>query len=250
MRDKLREFTAVIDSDERVRALLAVLQFAAMAAATYYAFDQKAKIVCAIVVFVSMGILILVSLLVLFFYRRYDLNALYYQKTTGVLYDRRLNIPNVSLRRKTLQILLTRCHECEKAHSINCLYPIGKDIGSDFVRYFLERKSLGAQRYKSKEELLRTLLRYDSSCGMGRYELKNVSSAPHPRIEISIYNPFTESNGQSDLNPFLLGYLTGLSSEAYGQNFEGKFLQRYTKVEHRVVDIVVGPPNQSLLVPR
>jgi len=71
------------------------------------------------------------------------------------------------------------------------------------------------------QDLLRTALEYDSSSGMGLFELLTCSEGGKTCAQIHVRNPFTESEGRatSPVSQFLLGYLEGVCSAIFDRNF-------------------------------
>jgi hypothetical protein len=222
IRDELREVAVVMESDERARYLILFLQLVSGGSAALYRFYPNWRTSCAYVFLISIGLLLLYTILVVIFYRRYDLNMLYCRKNTGILFDKQLQLHNVAMRKVSFQRVLQKCVLLGKKLGQDVLWEIGEEIGRDFVRCYCEKMSMKSP-VRTHKKILIKLLRYDSSSGWGKFELQEFNLERKPHIKIQCRNPLTEDedrdskkDSQSDLSQFLCGYLNGICSEILG----------------------------------
>jgi hypothetical protein len=228
IREKLIDLAAWLEGNERARKIIAILQIVAAACATLYKLHPQLSDSYAYIFVVAMSLLLISSVFSLLFYRRRGLNMLVYNKNNGLLYDQGLEIPNVALRKGTVEKLLGKI---EAAAGEQALREIGVEIGKDFTRSFRDQRRIKRVRVESNEFLLNYMLEYDSSSGMGKYEIIRKSAPEEKRwFDIKTTNPFTE------LKPFLAGYLSGVVSEVFGNQFNVTSLQKRPSAVDTIFD--------------
>jgi len=208
MKESMKEFAVWLEGDENAKRIVAVLQTIAAGSATLYRIHHGYEDYYAKVFVGSMSLVLLSSLIVICFYQRYGLNRLYLQKRTGLLYDKNMQTPNVALRRKTMQTIVTRFEELTDSQKLK---EVGLEIGTDFANFYLEKRRF-AHKELSAEQLLKDIFKYDASSGLGIFEITSYAPQVKKRLDISVKNPFAESADPSRLSPWLLGYLSGICS--------------------------------------
>lgn len=161
---------------------------------------------------------------------------LIYKKRSGVLFDSRIGEINVSLRRDSLEEILNAC-------PLANLRAVGRGIGRNFWETFRDHymrrgtflnwprraviwfrqhivptlaKVLPGVRQTSKEkELARVWAAYDSSAGMGRFEVEGLGIDLQGTLTVK--NCFTAPSGKCE---FVAGYIEGVLHEMTGQEFK------------------------------
>lgn len=211
LKDFLKEIAIKIDSSEKADLFLAIFQILAAASIgvyTIYEYSQTniARLsIYTFWIFQSMVLLYLLGMLLIS--EKYRAIKLRLSRTTGVLYDMTTNFRNVSLRDKTLNIILDSIGDSEKT------YEIGKNVGESFYSaYELELQRKG--KILNAEDQLKKWLEYDSSSGMGKFEALQTDSV----TKIKITSPFIGTCPNQNPNPrcgFLLGYIEGFCSKLY-----------------------------------
>lgn len=123
---------------------------------------------------------------------------------TGRLRSRTLGEANIALRHQTVERILKGVIEPSVSgeNRSNLLHRISDDIGRAFATTFLDHLELQG------EHALDQMLLYDSSSGMGRFDLVEYTDN---RIVIKVENTFTST-------PFFEGYLSGICSKVTGRN--------------------------------
>jgi hypothetical protein len=134
-------------------------------------------------------------------------------RITGALYDSTTRFINIALREESLNIILKKIDDSQK------ILDLGKEVGENFYKVF-DKNLLISRSYK-KDEKLKKWLEYDSSSGMGKFDLIEHSDAitiievTSPLIENCPKNCCTKpTNGCC----FLKGYVEGVSSKLLDQN--------------------------------
>lgn len=146
-------------------------------------------------------------------------------RNTRVLYDDTTNFRNIALRDDTLNIIL------DNIDSNKNNYEVGKIAGEDFYRLFkkeLERK----ENDFSNNQIMKKWLEYDSSSGIGKFELLE-HSCPPINIRIKLTFPFTGSSCPGKITNnrytdrctnnrcgFIIGYLEGFISMLFSENLK------------------------------
>jgi hypothetical protein len=230
----MRHFSAWLELSEKARGLNALLQLVAAASATLYVIYPKYNDRFASIFIVSMTLSLAISLIVFLFYRRTGLNVLRFQRSTGILFDEKTGIPNVALRRETMQNIVKHCEEHGSREKLEAL---GLVIGKNFIECYREKNLLG-KTTSSGEEVLRKVCEYDSSSGMGKFEVVRFSQGRRREIEIAVWNPFVESDGD-ELSPFLQGYLLGVCSEILGGHFTPITHRKRTEGINHIVELTM-----------
>lgn len=172
---------------------------------------------------VSTTLILLATILVFIFYKQFDLNVLKYDKKNGELYDERLLFSNVALRRETIRQMLISIYDShtDKAISSEQLRKLGFGIGMNFVKTYKDAPK--SRQVNKKDLLLKYLLRYDSSSGMGLFELIDSDfQTKKPWIKIIVKNPLTHTIKDSrndDIFCFVEGYLQGICTAVFEISF-------------------------------
>lgn len=211
------DFLYKIDSSEKTKYVLAVFQLLAGAFSFFYSSYKDTQIETAkwlfygFIFFQLMVFLFFIMLIIIS--GKYRLIKLKLNRDTGILYDEPTNFRNVSLRAETLNNILDCIENNDKA------YNIGRSTGEKFYVVFNEK--LGLKKKMSNEDKLKKWLEYDSSSGIGKFELldKNFS------IRLKVISPFIgicPSSKPNNRCNFLLGYIDGFCSKLYDRNLKSK----------------------------
>lgn len=155
---------------------------------------------------------------------------LIYQARSGILLEGRIQTRNVSLRRGTLEKILS------KVPALG-LRDLGSEVGEDFWREFQEQRMLVGSffgwwtRFKqfffvnvapffrkgyktsAEREIAKIWGAYDSSAGFGLFRIEGLSSDLTGQVKIR--NSFTV---EGNLCPFMEGYVEGVLKEIRGAN--------------------------------
>lgn len=160
-------------------------------------------------------IVIFLHVIIAYFGYAERLNILIYNEKKGLLYDKTRNIENVSLRRSTLAIIFSFFAKSKSYRQD--VSEAGKECGKSFVNQFKSIETVSKENPK-KSELLKDVLEYDSSSGMGKYTVESVetNSKGKLEIEIGILNPFVEKFDNSNkLCIFVISYLIAIVDEVH-----------------------------------
>jgi len=125
IRQLLVDFGAWLDVDYKAKQILFLLQVIAGGSAALYKIYPQYETAFAVAFCISTGLVVLWSLVVVFWGRRYGLNCLVYNRKTGVLYDKSMSIPNVALRRRTVQAILDAVVEGDEGGRAAILRSLG-----------------------------------------------------------------------------------------------------------------------------
>jgi len=215
LKNAFKENIIKIDSFENTNTVLAIFQVLATASIgvyTIYAGDQTDIARWSSYTFwIFQTIVLFYFLSMLLISEKYRTIKLRLNRTTGVLYDRTTYFRNVSIRDETFNIILDGIGGYKKAHTI------GKKTGENFhsaLEGVLHRKG---KNYNAEDQL-KKWLEYDSSSGMGKFEVLQAS----PSIKFKITSPFVGTCPNQNPNPrcgFLLGYVEGFCSKLYEKDF-------------------------------
>lgn len=229
MNVNIKNIIYTIDASEKANYVLAVIQIIA-AVSGYLSSNYFNKADNACLHNLSFWIFLILQIIVILYFflmilisSKYKAIKLRLRRNTGILYDKTTNITNVSLRQQTLSIILEGLDNRTK------LYETGKIVGHSFYKDF-ENKLIGSSDkiYKLTEKLEKWK-NYDSSSGMGKFEISYDKGGFVDKI--NIINPFTGDcdGNQNDYNlcQFLHGYIEGFLSGLYGSQVE-------VKCKHRV----------------
>lgn len=205
-----------IDSSEKTNPILAAFQVIA-GVAGFLSNHYKDKSFPLFDNYYLLYIFLIFQIAVLLFFimmigisGRYRAIKLRLRKNSGYLYDKVAGIRNVALRVNTLKIILNAITDHDK------LYDIGVAVGTDFYDDFDRSNKLADKNYNATEKIQKWL-EYDSSSGMGKFELL-ASDTMHLQIKIS--NPFTgdcHGNRTNIRCSFLHGYMNGFLTRLYGE---------------------------------
>jgi len=171
---------------------------------------------------VAIGIAIALLMLALFFRERYVIKYTL-NPETGTLYDAKAGFANVSLRVDTLNTIfawvLRMQSELGPGGPERLLYEAGCDVGHDFaheLREYLKGKGKSPRDVRDPSKLLKRVLEYDSSSGMGRFTLDNCSTRPTIDLRIDVLSTFTgHTLGACE---FLKGYITGICKTVFNKD--------------------------------
>jgi len=205
----LRKFVGWSITDQKGNFLLLFFQILLGASGVAYAMFPVHQVFFESVFVLLAIILILWILLILFIRNSYSINALMVNPDTGVLYDKKIDLENVSLRKSAIKKILSGVL-LESKDRAKVLRDIGYEIGESFAVDYESHLRKHRGKAIDKKKTLQEMLEYDSSSGMGKLELLKMPQVPSDFAEILIKNPFTslERNGQKNI--FLLGYIEGV----------------------------------------
>jgi predicted hydrocarbon binding protein len=207
-----------IDSSETTNKVLTIFQvLAAASIGVYTIYAESQTDIAGLSVYTFW---FFQSIVLLYFFGmvlisgKYRAIKLRLSRTTGVLYDATTNFRNVSLRGETLNIILDSIGDSEKT------YKIGKNAGENFYSaYELELQRKG--KILNAEDQLKKWVEYDSSSGMGKFEVLQTGFL----TKLKITSPFTGTCPDQSSNPrcsFLLGYIEGFCSKLYEKELKIK----------------------------
>lgn len=201
-----------IDSIKFIDKVVAVVQGVASISAFLYASYENTQKYTSILFFICQTILILFFVLSAIISDKYLPIKLRLNRITGALYDSTTRFINVSIRGESLNTIFDNVENGKKS------FDIGKKVGENFSEHF-NRDLLLSGRYK-KEEILKKWLEYDSSSGMGKFDL--IEYSDNITI-IEVNSPLIEYCPQNNrkltnICCFLKGYVEGVSSKLLGQN--------------------------------
>ena len=216
--DFFKEIVFKIDSSEKTNKVLTIFQASAAASIGVYTIYAEGRpdiarlSIYTFWIFQSIILLYFVGMLAIS--EKYRAIKLRLRRTTGALYDKTTDFRNVSLRAETLKIILDGIKDTEKS------YEIGKDVGANFYSCYEELLQRKGKIYSNVEDKLKNWLEYDSSSGMGKFEV-----LPHTGFaKIKVTSPFmgTCPKQPNQQCRFLMGYIDGFSSKLYEKELESK----------------------------
>jgi hypothetical protein len=214
----LKNLIIWIDSSEKANILFAVFQGLAALLIGLYTFypDAPNKIWCFIGFLFFQIVVLFFFIGMLIYSRRYRAIKLRLNRNTGVLTDLTTIFRNVSLRSKTLDIILGSM-DTEKA------YETGKKVGRDFLSCFEDVLRRKESNYGSLEidDKLKKWLDYDSTSGIGKFEIHSDTGFV-PKLKIT--SPFWGNcpNKPIPQCKFLMGYVDGFCSRLYEEELKSK----------------------------
>ncbi len=207
MKGKLKHFIYKIDSSDSTTYLLAFFQVVAVITFRIYQVTKSVTLK-PYLFYVFMVLQITVAIVLILrsiFAGRYSTIKLIYNKATGVIVDRKVHARNISLRAESLKNILLAIPK-EK------LFEVGRKTGGDFYNCFWQHLQETGKKDVSIENKIGKWFEYDSSSGMGRFQLTTFE--PHPfRLCATITNPFTGTC--EDGSCFLQGYVLGFCELLY-----------------------------------
>ena len=212
------DFLYKIDTSEKTNIILTIFQIVATVSAFLYQYYIDIRIATAEVFFysfsLSQSLVLLFFFIMLIYSGKYRAIKLRLNKNTRVLYDRTTNFRNISLRAKTLNIIFDTIDNSEIS------YEIGKKAGEDFYNSFEDELQRKGKNYNIEDKLDKWL-EYDSSSGMGKFEVHNYEGLP---LKLKISSPFIgHCPGPNSPNPrcfFLMGYIDGFCSMLFEKNLK------------------------------
>jgi hypothetical protein len=126
----------------------------------------------------------------------------------------------------------------EASNGGDALKNLGFEIGKDFIQEY-RRSRIAVQTVSTDvKDLLNSTLEYDSSSGMGKFDL--ISSATNPlnfSVKINVTNPFVEERDPNKLSPFLVGYLLGVCSAIFNANFTARADDLVVEWDNRIFSL-------------
>ena len=214
-----------IDSYDKLNTVLGIFQTIATISAFLHLHFKDNKpdwsMLFIILFIISQLTVLLFFMIVILISGKYRPIKLRLNRNTGVLYDDATNFRNIALRDDTLNIIL------DNIDSNKNNYEVGKIAGEDFYRLFkkeLERK----ENDFSNKQIMKKWLEYDSSSGIGKFELLDCSY-PGINVRIKITSPFTGSSCPGKITNnictdnncgFIIGYLEGFISKLFSENLK------------------------------
>ena len=212
-----------IDSSEKTNYVLALFQLFATLAGFFYYYYKDSQIGIAggflyaflffqFMVFLFFAVMIIIS-------GKYRTIKLHLRRNTGELFDKTTGFTNVSLRSKTLDCIFKNTDN-EKIRTV------GKNAGEFFYDEFnkvLEEKGVSSK----KKAKLKKWLEYDSSSGLGKFEIDEDRFTIRLIIKSNFLGDCPRSHNQNQNNQnnglnqkcnFLLGYIDGFCSKLYSPN--------------------------------
>ena len=229
LKDLLYAIFFKIDSYDKLNVVLGIFQIIATISAILYSHFKDNKpdwSMLFLVIFIISQLTVLSFFILGFFISgKYHPIKLRLNRNTCVLYDDATNFRNIALRDDTLNIIL------DNIDSNKNNYEVGKIAGEDFYRLF--KKELEREENDfSNNQIIKKWLEYDSSSGIGKFELIE-HSCPPIKIKIKITSPFTGSScpGKNTNNRytdrctnnrcgFIIGYLEGFISKLFSENLK------------------------------
>ena len=207
-----------IDSSEKTTIFLAFFQALATASAVSYTIYADSQIDIArwstyLFAFFQLTVL-LFFVIMLFISGKYRAIKLRLNRNTGSLHDKTTGFINISLRDKTLKIILDGIGDSKKT------YEIGRAAGENFYG-FLNQEWIKEQKY-TNEDKLQKWLEYDSSSGLGKFKVLPHTGFP---IKLEIVSPCMRSCSNKNDSPqcrFLMGYIDGFCSKLYETKLESE----------------------------
>lgn len=220
LKEVFKEIIIKIDSSEKaniVSAIFQILSTASIGVYTIYEGGQTDLARWSIYIFwIFQPIVLLYLLIMLLISERYGAIKLRLKSGTGVLYDATTTFRNVSIRDETLNIIL------DKIGDINKAYTIGKEVGENFYSALKGVHNRQGKKYEVKDQLEKWC-EYDSSSGLGKFEVHSIG----PSVKFKITSPFVGTCPKKGDKPklkcccnFLSGYIVGNCSNIYGKEFE------------------------------
>lgn len=218
MRDWLRETAIFLVANEKAKWVLVICNvLLAVSGASYGMYPDHKEAIAKAYIAIAF-VIILWALLVAIFYNRYGRNVLVYKRESGMLHDANLQQPNVAVRRTTILTLFEHFMN-QGTNRKDSLCQAGMAIGKSFVvdyRNFLNRRN---EAKPSNKSMIRELLEYDSSSGMGHFKIVSFDEKPQAFAEIEVANPFTRSDGKAEYDDFLRAYLGGMFEAVFERAF-------------------------------
>lgn len=233
MLEKMKNIAYEIDSSDRTTHLITLLQVLGGICAFLYSRYSTSLyaiyIVFAFITFYSVVVLVLILRTVVSC--KYGTLKLYLNKNTGILMDKKARFRNVSLRQRTIQLILdslcAKLKSFEKLDQIEeDLYQTGNRVGKNFYNRLVDHLKKSEKRFDTLDYKSKLLIwaDYDSSAGMGKFEIGEVNISPKIKLTINVQNSFTclkkngENMGDYNLCKFLSGYISGFCSELFGKD--------------------------------
>ncbi len=248
MRTSFARVIAWLGADDKAKAVVAVLQILAASLAFLYLMEVLTawRFHLAVAFCVVQTTLVVWFGLVLLLTKRFGLNVLTYEKATGVLFDRWLNIENVAFRRDTLHAILEEFVAGKIADREAHLKDTARKIGISFVEAYKSHqrkwppKWLWRTRHSTADvqrRILNELLDYDSSSGLGKFTLREFTGNPQEFASIDILNPFSSLPSNRALEGFILGYLEGVFGTIFERDFTAVVTTRRNEAEGPLIRI-------------
>lgn len=210
-----------IDSLEATNKIVGTFQLLATVSAFLYSFYRDTYINVAMIfsiLFIFFQVIVLLYfLMIIFISEQYRPIKLRLNRITGILFDSTTNFRNVALRDESLNIII------ESLGDKDASFDVGRNVGENFFKFFDDKLSFTGKEYSIRQKLIKWL-EYDSSSGMGKFDLINYSD---DSILIVVTSPFIGRNCLKNCEKrkkngccFLLGYAVGFSSKLLNKNLK------------------------------
>lgn len=233
MLEKMKNIAYEIDASDKTTHIITLLQVLGGVSAFLYSRNSNSPyakyIVYAFIFFYTVVIIVLILRTIVSY--KYGTLKLYLNKNTGILMDKKARFRNVSLRQRTIQLILdsfcTRLKSFEQLSQIeDYLYQTGQRVGKNFYNRLVDHLKKSEKKFDTLDYKNKLLIwaNYDSSAGMGKFEIGEVNTSPKIKLAINVQNSFTclkkneENVGDYNLCKFLCGYISGFCSELFGKN--------------------------------
>lgn len=208
-----------IDSWDKSDYMLGIFGLLATVSAFFYFYyieNQLDNSIFFVYTFLFFQIMILSFFaIVLFVSDKYRVIKLKFNRDTGILYDNTTNFRNISLTDVTLNMIIESIEDLSKSHDV------GKEAGIHFYNFFDGELARKGNDY-NLEAKLKKWVEYDSSSGIGKFEIIGDHSLP---IKIKISHPFIGNcpiGGPNKKCSFLRGYVEGFSSNLFTKDLKSK----------------------------
>lgn len=214
-KEKLINLVYKIDSSAITTHLLTLGQVLAMVAFGLYSLKEVPFTLKPILFYIFIVLQLVVAFVLILrsgFASRYSTIKLLYNKVTGMLFDKEINVRNVSLRCETLQIILKGLSSEKET------FGVGKNAGKSFYNCFEEHLQKTGKKNLSIREKIDKWGDYDSSAGIGKFEIGTFEQQPF-RLVLTIANPFTGTCENGNICMFLKGYVVGFCERVFNQKY-------------------------------
>jgi predicted hydrocarbon binding protein len=178
----------------------------------------------------SYAVVFLILLIQAFFDVKFGTLKLYLRRENGILFDTKARFRNVSLRVKTIQLIMTRLSNSRNSKAVEkALYDTGYEVGTDFYNRLVDHLKQSQKSFDAlePENKMKIWLDYDSSSGMGKFSVGEITRDPKLQFEIKVVNAFTRPENETpkekyDLCEFLSGYIAGICTNLFKRNLKVK----------------------------
>lgn len=226
MIQKIKNLAYKIDASDKTVHVTTLFQVLGGVCVFLYSIYSKAiyapYIVFAFIIFYFLVIILLIMRS--FLACKYGILKLYLNRESGILFDTKAGFRNVSLRAKTIAMMLENV--CEKSPGDankekveNELYQLGQKVGKNFYNGLVEHLKKREHKFDelTHEDKLNIWADYDSSSGMGKMYIGQLATTPKIKFTIDILNSFTSVSETETYSicKFLSGYIAGFCTELF-----------------------------------